>query len=240
MENQQVEIDLPTLPTDYPDYSSLDYWHSRYNKLFLQQSQANKPFSGHEDWYLQPSQVHQYLNFIPAFRGENNEIEILVVGCGTSALSEYIYSNLGYEYITNLDICENVIDYMNGYIESRQGGDGQQNHSQGPKIFENMEYLAMDICNIEENQQIEEDSYDVVIDKACLDCIVCDEDQTKAQKAVHNIWRVLVSGGTYFFLSRGTPDMRMHLFEDKNNRAPEASEVHSNDEEPYYQQNIDS
>ena len=74
----------------------------------------------------------------------------------------------------------------------------------------------MDICDIDneiENERIDEDSYDLVIDKACIDSIACHQDFTQLQKAVDNVWRVLVSGGTFFMVSRGSPIMRMHLFE---------------------------
>ena len=44
-----------------------------------------------------------------------------------------------------------------------------------------MEYLCMDICDIDneiENERIDEDSYDLVIDKACIDSITCHQDFT--------------------------------------------------------------
>ena len=47
------------------------------------------------------------------------------------------------------------------------------------KNFENMEYLCIDICDIDraiEDEIFEENSYDLIVDKACLDCIACNED----------------------------------------------------------------
>jgi hypothetical protein len=79
-----------------------------------------------------------------------------------------------------------------------------------------MEFLCMDICNIDheiENERIDEDSYDLVLDKACIDSIACNQEFSMQYKAVENVWRVLVSGGTFFMVSRGSPIMRMHLFE---------------------------
>ena len=74
----------------------------------------------------------------------------------------------------------------------------------------------MDICNIDheiENERIDEDSYDLVLDKACIDSIACSQEFSMQYKAVENVWRVLVSGGTFFMVSRDSPIMRMHLFE---------------------------
>ena len=78
-----------------------------------------------------------------------------------------------------------------------------------------MEYLCIDICDIDEaiNDVFEENSYDLILDKACLDCIACNEDPNKISDAITNIWRLLVPGGTYFLVSRASPLMRLHLFE---------------------------
>jgi len=78
-----------------------------------------------------------------------------------------------------------------------------------------MDYLCFDICDIDDaiNEEGFEESYDLIIDKACLDCIACDEDPSKMEQAINNIWRLLNKGGTYFLISRASPIMRLHLFE---------------------------
>ena len=105
----------------------------------------------------------------------------------------------------------------------------------------------MDITDIEsalqqEDPLIEKDSYDVVIDKGCLDCIACHEDMEKMQHAVRNVNDILMPGGFYFLVSRGSPDMRMHLFE-KEGDEPEPSEVNSDEDnkpgEPQSFSNVD-
>jgi hypothetical protein len=70
---------------------------------------------------------------------------------------------------------------------------------------EEMDYLCIDICDIEEsieNNLIELNSFDVIIDKALLDCILCSDDESLVFKAIENIHRCLISGGTYFLVSR--------------------------------------
>ena len=84
------------------------------------------------------------------------------------------------------------------------------------ELFDKMEYLCMDICDIDkemEEDRIEEDSYDLVIDKGCLDCIACSQDTNKITQAITNVHRVLVAGGTYMLVSRAPPEARLPLFQ---------------------------
>jgi len=71
-----------------------------------------------------------------------------------------------------------------------------------------MEYLCIDICDIEhdiENERIDEESYDLVFDKGCFDSIACSQDFNLQLRAIENVWRVLISGGTFFMVSRASP-----------------------------------
>lgn len=74
-----------------------------------------------------------------------------------------------------------------------------------------MDYLCVDICNIEEaldEKILEENGYHAIIDKAVIDCIACDEDENRMPQAIDNIWRMLMPGGVYFLVSRSPPNMR--------------------------------
>ena len=103
--------------------------------------------------------------------------------------------------------------------------------------FENMDTICQDITSIDWNTSgpgtVEEDSYDLVIDKGCLDCVLCSEDQQLGISAIENIHKLLTRGGLYFLVSRGSPQMRMHLFESQNDDGeyPDASEVGDDDVE---------
>lgn len=137
----------------------------------------------------------------------------MILGCGTSSLGEELYFQAGFENITNLDFSQTIIDYMSMQIQANEEGVNES------KNFENMEYLCIDICDIDEainDEVFEENSYDLIIDKACLDCIACSEDPDKISEAIANVWRLLVPGGTYFLVSRASPLMRLHLFESED------------------------
>ena len=45
------------------------------------------------------------------------------------------------------------------------------------KMYEEMDYVEMDICD---PLVIEEDSFNFIIDKGCLDCIICAEHEQGA------------------------------------------------------------
>ena len=71
----------------------------------------------------------------------------------------------------------------------------------------------MDIKNMKD---LEEGSFDVVLDKACLDClfvkfdIQCgDNANENVNQSLTEIYRVLKPAGTYFMVSHGLPDNRL-------------------------------
>ena len=78
-----------------------------------------------------------------------------------------------------------------------------------------MEYLEMDIT---EPLFIDEDSFNFIIDKGCLDCVACSSENqgeggeaepTKIEKMITNIYKTLTPGGTYICISRGAPETRL-------------------------------
>ena len=197
----EIPVNLPSLPEEYPDYSSVDYWNSRFEE--------KQKTNSYEDWYLTYHDLESYLSeCLKEDDQPNLEAEILVIGSGMSTLSEDIYQYGGFECITNIDFSQTLIDLMNLQMQGEKGDK-----------FENMDYLCVDICNIEdaiEEKILEEDGYNAIVDKGVLDCIACDEDETKMPLAVENIWRMLMPGGFYFMVSRAQSNMRQHLFSDPN------------------------
>ena len=74
--------------------------------------------------------------------------------------------------------------------------------------FEDMEYLKQDITDIQDalaENKFDLNSYDVMIDKGCLDCVLCSEDANKASAMIENIHALLAPGGHYLLVSRGSP-----------------------------------
>ena len=138
----------------------------------------------------------------------NTEAELLIIGCGLSKLSEDLYLKAGLECISNLDFSQTLIDHL----RDRYQGEDQT-------LYENMDFFNLDICDIQsaiDEETIEEDSYDLIVDKATLDCICCHQDDGRVMAAMANIHRVLTQGGTFIMVSRASPEMRMDLFGDNS------------------------
>ena len=77
---QQKAIPL-FLPAEYPDYSSKDYWQTRYTQEL--------GISAHTtEWYLTYAQLEPILQ--PRLY-EDKETEVMVVGCGNSDLGAHLY-----------------------------------------------------------------------------------------------------------------------------------------------------
>lgn len=85
------------LPESFPDFSTRNYWDSRYL------AEPNTTY----DWLLNYSQLKSVI--LP--RISDQEAEIFVIGCGNSGFSEEIYKE-GYHYISNIDFSPVVIEQM--------------------------------------------------------------------------------------------------------------------------------
>ncbi|XP_077986921.1 eEF1A lysine and N-terminal methyltransferase-like [Glandiceps talaboti] len=109
---------------------------------------------------------------------------VLVIGCGNSRLSEDLY-DIGYHSITNIDISDTVIKQMTS-----------RNAEKRPKMI----YEKMDMMNME----YEDNSFNVVFDKATLDAVMSDnnkEMQDNVDKMFAEINRVLKIGGRYICIT---------------------------------------
>ena len=110
-QNSRVPVEMPQLPEEYPDYSDAGYWDRRYDiaiksidskiHSYLQSPAADK--AGRisvqtrrevmrEEWYLTFEEVMPYLrkvdNLFDDSGSQLEDAEILIVGCGTSNISE--------------------------------------------------------------------------------------------------------------------------------------------------------
>jgi len=136
------------------------------------------------DWYQRWAGVKDtFTQFIQASHN------ILVVGCGNSRLSEELYEE-GYHNITNIDISGTVIKAMQEKYRDKPG----------------MSYKQMDSRALE----MPEATFNVVIDKAMLDAILCGEGSThNAQKMLTEVAKALVPNGVYITVSHGQPSYRL-------------------------------
>ena len=52
-----IPVNLPSLPEEYPDYSSADYWDQRYSRKIQLTLKEQGNVDIYEDWYLQYEQL---------------------------------------------------------------------------------------------------------------------------------------------------------------------------------------
>ena len=93
----------------------------------------------------------------------------------------------GYEYISNID---------NSYMVSKQMTEYYAQH------FPKLSFCHMDARDL----AYEDETFDVVVDKGCLDTILCgDLSFAGAKKMFNEINRVLTSRGYYIVVTYGQP-----------------------------------
>mmetsp|Transcript_1809 Transcript_1809/g.3905 ORF Transcript_1809/g.3905 Transcript_1809/m.3905 type:complete len:212 (+) Transcript_1809:50-685(+) len=115
---------------------------------------------------------------------------ILMLGAGNSRLSEEMYED-GFQNITNIDISSVVTKAMQEKYRDKPG----------------MTYRQMDARALD---GVTEGSFNIVLDKATLDSILCGEGSThNAQKVLSEISRVLMPNGAYIAISHGQPSYRL-------------------------------
>jgi ubiquinone/menaquinone biosynthesis C-methylase UbiE len=121
---------------------------------------------------------------------------ILQVGVGTSRLQEHMVRIGGYKNITNLDFSKVVIKQMS------------ELHKSVPEL----KYLVADCRNMPD---VEDCSFDVVLDKGTFDAMICGESSLNSSlQMLQECHRVLVPGGTMLIVTYGEPVSRLHYFLD--------------------------
>nr|CAG8437682.1 5096_t:CDS:2 [Entrophospora candida] len=131
---------LNIIPNDVKAYKTQEYWNERYSK--------EETF----DWFK------TYKDLSPLFKKHllDENVSILMLGCGNSTLSEDMYDD-GYCNITNIDFSNIVIDNMKEKNKHRS----------------KMSWLVMDVRDLKMLK--DDESFDVVIDKGTMDALMCDE-----------------------------------------------------------------
>lgn len=164
-----------------PKYGDKDYWIERYDE------QDGTTYDWLED-YDSIKPILDELNI-------KKESMILNVGCGNSEFSEKMYDD-GYTHNYNIDICENVIQFMSERNKNKKG----------------LNFKVMDVLNMKFKDEI----FDLVVDKSTIDALLCGTHSfMKVAQMTKEISRVLKVGGIYFIISYGKPESRMiHLERD--------------------------
>nr|SVE80634.1 EOG090X02SD [Daphnia magna] len=157
------------LPKSSSEFSQQEYWE----KFF--KTRGKKAFEWYGTYQQLYSVLHKYIN---------PRDNILVGGCGNSALSADLY-NAGFTSMTNVDISETVIEQMTKQYE---------------KTHPLMKFKAMDLLEM----TLDAETFSCFLDKGTLDALMSDANQEsveRAEKMFKEIDRVLKVGGRYVCIS---------------------------------------
>ena len=118
---------------------------------------------------------------------------VLQLGCGNSRLAEDMYT-AGYQDITNVDISKVVIAAMVKRTQDKPS----------------LRWLVQDVMQLD----LPEASFDVVLDKGCLDSLLCGEDAAEcADKMLLRVAKVLKVGASFLVFTYGKPENRLPYLE---------------------------
>ncbi|KAG1691333.1 hypothetical protein DVH05_026997 [Phytophthora capsici] len=136
---------------------------------------------------------------------------ILMVGCGNSTFSIDMYQ-AGFHHITNIDFSRVVIERMSAkYSEA----------------MPQMKWIEADMTKLRDTFSPE--TFDVVIDKAAMDALMCDEGDVwspseavieQAAAMCSGITSVLVPQGTFVQISFAQPHFRKRFLLGEGEEAP--------------------
>ena len=212
MDTVPVPIQLPNLPEDYPDYSSLEYWTSRHQmelKEVESSSLTDMMMHVQEEWYLNIDELLKAMfkvqNFFDESHYQLSDAEICILGTGFSDISAQLVSR-GFSNIVNIDYSQPSMDFQNSLRDQSSDKD----------YAESVDFICKDIRDSERLME-QQDDFRLVIDKACLDCVACSSNLGDMCIAVENVHRILESGGSYLLVSRAGPLSRLWLFQTTEN-----------------------
>jgi len=165
------------------EYSQVAYWNERY-------AREPDPF----EWY----QEYGALQHILSRYITPKQTTALVVGCGTSNLSEELH-RAQCKNVVSIDFSQVCIDINKKKYANQQG----------------MQFGHMDVRKLEFGPN----RFDLIIDKGTLDSILCADDaEVAAAKAISECSRVLQPGGVFVMVSHAAPEHREALLKVPNDQ----------------------
>ncbi|CAI5743238.1 unnamed protein product [Hyaloperonospora brassicae] len=178
------------------------------NRTYKEKSYWDSRFDSEEsyDWLVRFENVAELLaKYVrPSDR-------ILVVGCGNSTFSIDMY-NSGFHHITNIDFSKTVIERMSAKYS---------------KELLEMKWIEADMTTL--SNVFAPGSFDVVIDKAAMDALMCDEGDVwspsevvikQAAAMCSGITCVLAPQGTFLQISFAQPHFRRRFLLGEGEQAP--------------------
>jgi len=162
----------------------LGYGDAKYWKLRYVEK-VFEPF----DWYLRWDQLKELVS--PHLKPD---AEVLILGCGTSPLAEQILAEGLASSVTCVDQCGELVEALS------------QKHQ------DKAEKLKFEALGANKLPQDWAGRFDVVVDKAMLDCIIAGRQGTQqAQAVLQAASATLKSGGRYVCVSHAGPMQRLPL-----------------------------
>ncbi|XP_062225427.1 uncharacterized protein LOC133924070 [Phragmites australis] len=156
------------------DFTSRENW----DKFFALRGTGDS-FEWYAEW---PRLQAPLLDLLRGCSAPAEAVEILVPGCGNSAISERLY-DAGFRRITNVDFSRVVV------------ADMLRRHA---RVRPEMRWRVMDMTGM----QFADGSFDVILDKGGLDALMEPEVGTKlGMKYLNEAKRVLKSGGKFVCLT---------------------------------------
>lgn len=156
------------------------FWQARYNNI----TSDTKPY----DWYTTWRSIRGIILQKTNISKVENPLNVLEIGSGNSALASDMLQDddLNIKQIISIDFVQDVIDAQNEITELRD-------------LQDKLKYECVDAVDL---SKYNEEQFDLVIDKGCLDSIMstktAHEDFYKTCKGIS---RVLKTGGYYVIVS---------------------------------------
>jgi SAM-dependent methyltransferase len=185
------------LPQHNDLYADLDYWDDRFAReddyewlaTFGALESALEPY-----WY-----ISDYSNSHNKSDRNKDDVRILVVGCGNAPFSADLY-DAGYTQVVNLDYSATVIQRM---------------RARHAELRPRMTWICGDMTCL--TNSFDEDSFDVVLDKAAMDALTADEGDVwhpapdvvaRSRLYCAGTARILAPGGRFLQISLTQPHFR--------------------------------
>jgi len=164
-------------------YANPRYWEDYYSK-----TSAEEKYDWYGTWDSKVEAAGETLRLKDLLTPKlAKSSKILMFGCGNSDMSEKMYED-GYESIVNIDISENVINFLKERLQER---------------MPNMRWMAMNVSDL----TFADSDFDIVLDKGTLDAIEGSPKLLRA--AVFEASRTLRPGGLFLSITFNDADARI-------------------------------
>lgn len=187
--------------------SSLLDWEGRYATLLETKADGLNSTPESFDWYIDATAFASLLR--PHLR--TSEDEILIPGCGTSALP-LVLQALGFTRLTCIDSSPSAVEAAKQIW--RSGSNARAREGQrGQDSLDDADFAVMDAADL--GSAVPDGAFDVVADKGLLDAFLASgpDGARRAKNYLTEVARALKDDGRLVVLSHGKPESRLPLLQ---------------------------